>query len=65
MGDWYRLCNTWTKPEFVYDWQAMKAKHRFVVSSYLNETWLTHKEKFVKAWTHDIPHYNLLVTSRV
>ena len=55
-GDWYRLCNAVTQPDFDDECQAMKAKHLFVISSYLDNTWLTNKEKFVTAWTRHIPH---------
>ena len=63
MGDWYRLCNTVTQLDFDYEWQAIKAKHHFAVTSYMDKTWMPHKERFGKAWTRHIPHYNLLITS--
>ena len=36
MEDWFRICNTVTQPYSDYERQAMKAKNRFVVSSYLD-----------------------------
>ena len=47
MGDYNRLCCTVTQPDFDYKWQAMKVKHRFGVSYYLDKTRLTHINKFV------------------
>lgn len=65
MAIWYGLCNTVTQLQFDDLWRTMQTTLFLAVTSYLEETWLLHKEKFVKVWMQHIPHYKLVVTSHV
>ena len=48
MGTCYGLCNTVTHLPFDELWKTIQTALPLAVTSYLEETWLLHKEKFVK-----------------
>jgi hypothetical protein len=66
---WARVLYAKTEADFEARWDDMKAKfsdekHTALIQ-YIAKTWLTHKEKLIKAWTDLVRHFGNSASNRV
>ncbi|XP_057445785.1 uncharacterized protein LOC130737925 [Lotus japonicus] len=66
MEQWTDLVNAETEQQYEKEWRNMCAmcKDHPKFTKYISETWLTHKEKFVKAWTNNVMHFGNTTSNR-
>ncbi len=65
LAKWQEVCTSLSATEFDTRFAELRDKVPFNVITYLQDTWVVHKEKFVLAWTKEVKHFGHLVTSRV
>lgn len=65
--DWGDLVSSSDRLAFDESWQRFQAKYESTseLLTYLRQTWIQYREKFVLAWTKEVMHFGHLVTSRV
>jgi hypothetical protein len=64
---WNAVTNAVTPEATDKAWQALRQRyvHEYaVVIKYLDKTWMSHREKFCKAWTSDISHFGSITSGR-
>ncbi|OMO51093.1 hypothetical protein CCACVL1_30010 [Corchorus capsularis] len=67
-GRWRQILEAPTELEYNRQVNFMRdrwSRHRPQVVTYIDETWLVHKEKFVHAWTNRMRHLGNTTTCRV
>lgn len=67
MGCWWNVIESATEEDFEFRWNTLREDYfdqRHVIT-YLQTTWLPHKEKLVRAWTDKLTHFGNIATSRV
>ena len=67
MKNWSGLTASKTLESFEEGWQQMVLSFgtsHDTALRYVEETWLSHREKFVHVWTDHVRHFGRLVTSR-
>ncbi|CAG8771991.1 8889_t:CDS:2 [Cetraspora pellucida] len=64
---WNDIVQSETKSEFDVKWNNLCSTYinKPSVISYLQETWIPWKEKFIKSWTNQLLHLDTTVTSRI
>ena len=62
---WNVLVNSTTKVKYTVNVEEMRIAIPLCVMSYLESTWLIHKDKFVTAWISNILHFGHTTTTRV
>ena len=69
LAAWHAVVYAHTPAEYEEAWKRLETQYREEHEEevdYLQTTWLNeHKERFCKAWTNEVLHFNTLTTSRV
>ncbi|KAK9736070.1 hypothetical protein RND81_04G247900 [Saponaria officinalis] len=61
--DWDMFMSTWNAVMYA-ETEKLLYKEKQCVISYLKETWMPHKQKFVSAWINTHPHFGNRASSR-
>ena len=63
--EWNTLVGSKTNDEYEISVKESEEKYRSTSWSYLNNTWIPHKDKFVHYYVNIYPHFGTIATSRV
>ncbi|KAL2902295.1 Protein FAR1-RELATED SEQUENCE 5 [Bienertia sinuspersici] len=66
-GMWRLVINAATQEEFDHAWTSLVDSYSWFPAavSYVRDTWIVHKEKFVRAWTNKVFHFGNTTNCRV
>ncbi|KAL2896106.1 Protein FAR1-RELATED SEQUENCE 5 [Bienertia sinuspersici] len=66
-GMWRLVINAATHEEFDHAWTSLVDSYSWFppAVSYVRDTWIVHKEKFVRAWTNKVLHFGNTTNCRV
>ncbi|KAL2897234.1 Protein FAR1-RELATED SEQUENCE 5 [Bienertia sinuspersici] len=66
-GMWRLVINAATQDEFDHAWTSLVDSYSWFPAavSYVRDTWIVHKEKFVRAWTNKVLHFGNTTNCRV
>ncbi|XP_012854485.1 PREDICTED: uncharacterized protein LOC105973988 [Erythranthe guttata] len=64
---WAKLVESETEEEYECNYREIVSLYGQYLKliTYINETWLIYKERFVKCWTNNIVHFGNMTTNRV